>query len=889
MNQRAGEERAPAEDGHHRAHGLFRLLGRGVGLLACLLLPTLALAGEVELPRPLSGDGPSYPDRAREQQIEGTVQLLLDVDAEGAVTAAVVTAGTHPLLDEAAVRAARDLRFSPGTDDGVPTAMQVPYRFVFDLSALDSDPAAALATLHATVQTAEDHPLEDAVLTVLSEGQPLHDAVTNGRGLASVSFLAPGDYLVRVSAPGFADSTYDLSLEAGQTLRAHYTLAVDEDAVIIVHDQRPTWRDVDRGRREVDQGTVTGLYELTRRDMESTPGSMDDITRAVHALPGVAADGDMLAGFHVRGGEQDDVVYLLDGVPLDSPFHLAGFNSIFNPDMVRSVDFYAGAPPADVPAATSAVMSVHSWSGEPREDGAGLDGAVDLSGSGARLLLLGPVDPQGKLTIALAARRTWLEAYLAVMEAANLVDKAFAAPEYSELSARVAWRPSERTRLTLTVLRTGDSLTIADSEDDSLIEVSGTFDLRNRLFLSSLAWQQEIGEHLTFSETTAYVGDRSSQIRELAGSTQQDSVLHKLFQRADLSWKQGEHTLSAGGTASWLVADSAGSVQNNRLLPTWTQAGLTDFGLGQIEYGVDSRWAEVEGYGQWEYAGPVRLRAGLRATHSGLVPGVLWSPRAGVSVPLPTATVPKASVGQYYRVHRNPFDRDATTGNPDLQAERARHLVVGVDQGIPLGGDDRGMLLRIEGYHIALDNLAVHNLDSSGPLLQNAGSGHNSGVDLMAAFHTPRWTGQLSYGLLWAERTDPLNGDWPDTVAPPQDQRHTVRAMVDWQASPRWKLGAQAHAHSGRPVSQVSPATADTVQLSCLNCDRIGPTVSFDLRAEWRRSYKHYRLTFYSELLNVGNIQSPFLPIYNVEDDAVVESALYHLPMRPFLGIRADF
>ncbi len=61
------------------------------------------------------------------------------------------------------------------------------------------------------------------------------------------------------------------------------------------------------------------------------------------------------------------------------------------------------------------------------------------------------------------------------------------------------------------------------------------------------------------------------------------------------------------------------------------------------------------------------------------------------------------------------------------------------------------------------------------------------------------------------------------------------------------------------------------------------------MRAEWRRAYRKYRLTFYMELLNVGNIQSNFLPIHDVIDGELSTTMLNHLPMRPFLGLRADF
>jgi hypothetical protein len=58
---------------------------------------------------------------------------------------------------------------------------------------------------------------------------------------------------------------------------------------------------------------------------------MEDMSRAVQQLPGVAADPDLLANFFVRGGGPEETIFYLDGIPLSNPYHLGGFASIFNP------------------------------------------------------------------------------------------------------------------------------------------------------------------------------------------------------------------------------------------------------------------------------------------------------------------------------------------------------------------------------------------------------------------------------------------------------------------------------------------------------------------------------------------------------------------------------
>ena len=201
---------------------------------------------------------------------------------------------------------------------------------------------------------------------------------------------------------------------------------------------------------------------------------------------------------------------------------------------------------------------------------------------------------------------------------------------------------------------------------------------------------------------------------------------------------------------------------------------------------------------------------------------------------------------------------------------------------------------RVEAYAISLDNLVV-NPDteaavSRGESYTNDGSGWNRGIDVLVAGRSGRWGGMATYGLLFAERTNPLNEVHPQTIAPPQDQRHTAGLAVEFQATTRWRFTTRYSFHTGRPMSTVTPAGPDHVVLTGLNDDRLGNYHALDLRAEWRRAYRRTRLSVYAEVLNVLNIQSDFLPITTVgADGQLEESMLAHLPIRPFIGVRADF
>lgn len=92
------------------------------------------LAVATTMPKPLKMEPPEYPEKARDLGIEGRVMLELTVDGEGKVIQVRIVQGLHPVLDAAAVEAAKKMRFLPGTVNGTPVTLKipVPFKFVLD-------------------------------------------------------------------------------------------------------------------------------------------------------------------------------------------------------------------------------------------------------------------------------------------------------------------------------------------------------------------------------------------------------------------------------------------------------------------------------------------------------------------------------------------------------------------------------------------------------------------------------------------------------------------------------------------------------------------------------------------------------------------------------------
>jgi TonB family protein len=87
----------------------------------------------VKPPRLTNNRDPEYSDQARKLGYEGTCVLTLVVDAEGMPQKIKMTRPLGIGLDDEAIKAVRQWRFTPATKDGAPVAVQINVEVSFNL------------------------------------------------------------------------------------------------------------------------------------------------------------------------------------------------------------------------------------------------------------------------------------------------------------------------------------------------------------------------------------------------------------------------------------------------------------------------------------------------------------------------------------------------------------------------------------------------------------------------------------------------------------------------------------------------------------------------------------------------------------------------------------
>ncbi|MHB8875410.1 MAG: TonB family protein, partial [Myxococcaceae bacterium] len=415
-----------------------------LALFTFLVLSDPALADEPVVPPAASCPGlPPYPASERASGVSGKVVIKVVIDATGAASEVTVAAGLGPAFDQLALEAAKKCTFTAATvgDKPVPAAIELSVDFV-------APPAPA--RLEGQVVGELGEPLAGASVTAGSSS-----TLTDVAGRFTLDFDPPpdGELWVMVARPEYSEVAVIERLLPGETRHGRYQLVKKKIAETQIHGNRML-----PPPPKVDRTPQVSHFQITRADIDRTPGALEDISRVVQDMPGVVADPDLMATFFVRGGGPEEVGYYLDGVPLANPFHLGGFASIYNPMLIESADFFAGGVPARYEPALSGVLDVGYATGETTRPKV----QADVSMNTAKARIDTPTGIEG-LSVLVSARRSYFELYFAgLREVGNqlklsLIGEGYVAPDITEYTARVNYRRGKH-QLTATFLRASDGL-----------------------------------------------------------------------------------------------------------------------------------------------------------------------------------------------------------------------------------------------------------------------------------------------------------------------------------------------------------------------------------------------------------------------------------------------
>ncbi|HLE33069.1 MAG TPA: TonB-dependent receptor, partial [Bacteroidota bacterium] len=226
------------------------------------------------------------------------------------------------------------------------------------MSALLAPPSfAQTSSIHGIVSdslTGERIPYANVMLVGLNRG-----TAANAEGFFLIPNLNPGTYELSVSSVGYRKKVETLVVPADKSLEVNVRLvsqAIETEEVVISGTRKGRLAEI-----------ATSIHVMSPKEIKLTPvTAQEDLFYSLQMLPGFVSTSDVSSRFFVRGGAGDQNLVLLDGMKIYSPFHALGVFSVFDPDIIKSVEVYTGAFPAEFGGRLSSVVNIYSK--EPRLD-----------------------------------------------------------------------------------------------------------------------------------------------------------------------------------------------------------------------------------------------------------------------------------------------------------------------------------------------------------------------------------------------------------------------------------------------------------------------------------------------------------------------------------------
>lgn len=853
--------------------------------------------GQPTMPRPLNYTPPEYPEEAKQQGLEATVTLQIDINKEGKVTAATVVDPAGHGFDEAAIAAGRKLEFSPARKaDGTPFAARILYRYSFTLaakpapegaSASGSSPAAKVTQgLHGKVLMSEgDVPIASALVTLTGAGGLQKTQNASGTGEFAFDDLPPGTVRIEVSAPGYEPFSVEETVDAGQLTDVKYRISQKGGPLeILVRGERPP--------REVTKRT------LEQREISRVPGTNGDALKALFSLPGVARPTLGLGLFIVRGSSAADSVYFVDGTPVALVYHFGGLSAAFPTEMLEKLDFYPGNFSSQYGRAQGGVVEIVLRS--PKDDGK-YHGLAQADFIDARALLEGPVPFFKKWRFIAAGRRSYLDALLSpVLRAAGAGITQL--PVYYDYQVYTETNPTSDSTFRIGFFGSDDSLALTAPPSPGEPAITGNGGFHTAFMRLQARYTQDLpgGDKL---RATMALGRDGIDIG--VGPIFFNLEVHSLTGRLEYG-----HRFAKGATLNTGVDIFAGNFTVDTRLPAPSRPGQPQnqpFSTRPfIHQKVDSSIYQPALYAELELTPTSRARIvpGVRLDY--FISSHAWdlSPRVNgrydITQGFPRTTV-KGGVGVF---HQPPGFQETVPpfGNPNLGSNRAIHYSVGFEREIT-----RHIEASVEGFYKQLDNLVYNAPSASGSAFSyvNGARGYAVGSEFYLKYKPDdRFFGWLAYTLSRSVRDD---GPGTAEHLASFDQTHILTVLGSYQLGHGFEVGARFQLTSGNLITPnvCNPAdpTCDPNRIGGLfhapsgvytgipfgatASERLPLFHKLDVRLDKRWKFPTWQLSAYLDVQNAydnGNVEG-IQYNYNYTSRLFVTG----IPILPSIGMRGEF
>ncbi len=815
------------------------------------------------------------------------VMLSIELDDKGVPTKVAVTTSAGgddaAAYDVAAVAAARDFRFTPGTADGKPVPVRVAYRYRFVMKPPPPPPrepkpeeAVALPALPTVpfsgqVRRSGDRATISAV--IVTPDVPELEAITDDQGRFSFAAIPVGKHVFKLSSGEIAASEVKVELKQGKRLEVTWYVAAKERYTSTV-----------RGKRIVQETTE---YVLSADEVKRIPGTQGDTLKAVQNLPGVARSAFGGGQIAVWGSSPGDTRTYVNGVQIPVLFHFGGLRSTVNSEIIENLRFLPGGYSADYGRGTGGVIEIETK--RPRIDG--IHGFVQLDLIDGSLMLEGKIAKN--LSFSVGARRSWIDALLPIFTTSDFQ----LSPVYYDYQARLSWRATPHDDLDVVIFGSDDVVNIQLKQPDPAL--SAVFNSHTFYHRILAKYTHRFAGRATLTITPSFGYDVPISVTANFGNipvsidARQTSYNLRAVARVPITdWLRVDAGLDFEGHR-WDVSAFAPSTGMPREGDT-RGPGISSFTAVDTTFYTHAiaPYALAE-FSLWKNRIVISPQLRLETYHfSNYQHGTEYAhtyvraePRLQMRFNVHPKVSLKLAIGAYDQLP-DPITLTPGYGSPGINPIFGVHYVAGVEAK-PLPG----LFIQAQVFYKDLSNLIVRGQTSLDPLYTNNGRGRAYGADFL--LRQELWKGLfgwISYTVSRSERKDGPDQPWRVFSL---DQTHIFTLIASYKLPRGYQVGLRFRVVSGNPFTPVRTAYFDNNDgnYTAVSGDRYSSRLStfhqLDLRFDKAWTFNRWKLSVYLDIQNLYYAKNPEGITYNY--NYTQTQPITGLPFLPVLGLRGDF
>ncbi len=632
------------------------------------------------------------------------------------------------------------------------------------------------------------------------------------------------------------------------------------------------------------------LQSLGVAEIEKNPGGNRDILKVIQSFPGVASNPGFRNDIIIRGGATSENKFYLDGieVPVINHFQTQGATGgpvgIMNADLIRKVDFYSSAFPANRGNTLSSVIEFTQKKGNPTA----LNTRATLGTSDAGITLDGPLGDN--TTFMFSVRQSYLQFLFKLIKLPFL-------PTYNDFQLNVKSQLSKNSELSIVALGAIDNFKLNKTVNEGETDIEKL--KSNKIFLNRVPvnsqWNYTVGASYKYFDENAthlFVLSRNElknkavkyfMNEELPSNLLLDynskEIETKLRYENDFStMKNYKVNIGANFEKATYINNTYRKVANSQGVFEDTFNSEIDF----IKYGVFGQVSK-------EYLNnKLGVSFGFRidgVDYNSEMKNLLnqFSPRLSLSYSLSDKLSLNSSVGRYYQLPSYTvlgFKSNAGefVNKKGLKYIQSDHFVSGLSY-----RPNTSSKITFEGFYKSYNNypfsvrnqISLANLGADFGVVGNEEVVSNSkgrayGFEFLAQKKSYNGLyGIASYTFVRSEFKNAIGNYIPSTW----DNKHLITITAGKKLKKNWEIGAKFRLVGGRPYtpydenasslkSNYDVVNGGILDYTKLNGERFATYTQFDVRVDKTWYLKKAAINLYIDIQNVyasSSKQRPFL------------------------------